>query len=390
MRPTRQALAGLTTAVMLVPQGMAYALLAGLPPIHALYASTVPLWMYAAVGTSGHIAVGPTALDAILVGSALLSVGASEAELPATAALLALLTGGLLLLAGALRLGRLTALLTPAVLGGFTSAAAFIIGLSQLPLLFGVDVQRTRDQLGNALELARALPDADPLTIGLGFVGISFLLWAKRSAPRVPRFLVVVVGSILLTRMGLDVPVIGSVPSGLPVPELPRADLERAVALLPWAGILALVCSMETLSIGRHFDDGTVRPNRELFGVGLANIASGVFGGFNVAAGFSRSAVHANAGATHRLAGAFTALGVIVVLVGLTGPLAGLPRATLAAIILSSLGSFVKTDQARSYAAVDRPSLLVFLVTFALTLGWGIVPGMLLGIAVQQGVLRLR
>ncbi|MCA9573209.1 MAG: hypothetical protein KC656_35480, partial [Myxococcales bacterium] len=321
--------AGATTAVMLVPQVMAYALLAGIDPIHALYASTLPLVAYALVGSSVHLAVGPAALDSILVGSALVAVGSPEGREASDAAVLALLTGGILLVGGVLRLGRLARFLTPDVLAGFTTAAAFLIALSQAPLFVGVALPKTGSTISRTLQLLGSLPDARPAAVGVGGLTVVALLALKARAPRLPRYLLVVLLGIALVAAGVDVPVIGDVPAGLPGLEVPTSPVW--LGLLPWAAVLALVATVEVLSIGTSLadPDAPIEPDREVFGTGLANVAAGLVGGMNVAAGFSRSAVHAEAGATTRLALVVCAAVVAAVLAGLTGPLAMLPNTTL-------------------------------------------------------------
>lgn len=381
---TKNLVAGATTAVMLVPQAMAYALLAGLDPIVGLYASTWPLVAYAVAGRCPQLAVGPAALDAILVGTALGVVGVAGSA--GAAAVLAAMTGALLVLGSSLRMGRFAGILTPSILGGFTTAAAVLIAVSQLPLLLGVKVERAGSLWGSVRSLVAVVGDTQPLVVVLGAVAVGALVGMKRASPRVPRFLVVVLAAIVLSWvLSLDVPVVGAVPGGLSAPRLPGVSWDTVIALIPWAFVLTAISTIETVSIAAHFTAEEDRsPDYDLRGMGLANLIAGVTGGMNVSAGFSRSAVHADAGATRRAALAMTAAVVAVVLVGLTAPLAFLPRAVLAAIIVASLPSFVRLNLARKLWNHDRIGFLGFVATCGASLLIGVVPGLTLGVVVEH------
>ena len=275
-------MAGLTTAVMLIPQAMAYAMLAGLPPIVGLYASTFPLIVYALAGSSRDLAVGPVAMVSLLVATALGPLAESgSGDYVAYAVLLALLVGVLQTAMGLLRAGFLVNFLSHPVVSGFTSAAALIIGFSQLQHLLGLDIPRSHHVHTIVLEALGHISDIQPRTLAIGIVSVLVLVAMKRYVPRWPRALVVVAGStIAVWGLGLreqGVAIVGDVPAGLPAWSLPSFDLGIIEALLPTAIIISLVGFMESISVAKafarrkHYD---VDPNRELLGLGLANLAA--------------------------------------------------------------------------------------------------------------------
>lgn len=381
----RDVLAGLTTAVMLVPQGMAYAMLAGLPPIVGLYASLVPLAVYALLGTSRELAVGPVAMISLLTAQALAPhVEAGHSAL-ALALLLAGLVGAIQLAMGLLRFGAVVNLLSHPVLSGFTSAAAILIGVSQLPALFGVEAARgslatTLATVGGA---AWHLP-----TLAIGLAAAAVLVAAKRWWPAFPRALaVVVLGTVAVVVLGtetLGVRVVGEVPSGLPAPALPPLDGELVRALAPSALLIALVGFMESISVAKAFARKAryeLDPDRELVALGAANLAGAFFGAYPVTGGFSRTAVNAQAGARTPLAGLVTAALVGVTLVALTPLFESLPRAVLSAIVLTAVAGLVDLTEVRTLWRVARGELVLLVLTFVGTLALGIEEGIALGVA---------
>ena len=274
--------AGLTVAVMLVPQGMAYAMLAGLPPIVGLYASLAPLLVYAMLGSSRQLAVGPVAMVSLLTATGVGAVAGGDPELYlAAAVLLAAMVGVIQLGMGLLRLGYLVNFLSHPVLSGFTSAAALIIGLNQLKHLMGVSLERGHHVHVILLDAVRNLNATHWITLAIGLVSIAVLVVLKRWRPGFPGALVAVVGATAAVAvLGLGsagVATVGAVPAGLPKPGLPLLDLELAKALIPTALTISLVGFMESISVAKVFarkhgyrrDAGT-----ELIGLGAANIAA--------------------------------------------------------------------------------------------------------------------
>ncbi|WP_052547086.1 SulP family inorganic anion transporter [Enhygromyxa salina] len=389
--------AGLTTAIMLIPQAMAYAMLAGLPPIHGLYAATIPLLAYAVFGSSRQLAVGPVAMDSLLVA---VGVGAlARAGTPAFIAYaisLAAMVGVIQLGMGLARLGALVNFLSRPVISGFTSAAALIIGLSQLPHLLGIELGRSAHVHELLLAAAQAIHQTSLPTLAIGLGSVVALVLLARLRPRFPRaLLVMVAGTVLVWALGLDargVAIVGEVPRGLPRPALPSLELSTLRELLPTAFAIALVSFMEAISVAKAVVSKYANPdaagptprvdaNRELVGLGAANLFGSLFGGYPVAGGFSRTAVNAQAGARTQLAGVFTALVVILTLALLTPLFHDLPKATLAAIIMTAVFSLVDVEMVRRLWTLERTELGLLILTFVGTLALGIVQGLAMGVA---------
>ena len=379
-------LAGLTTAVMLVPQAMAYAMLAGLDPIVGLYASTLPLALYALVGSSRPLAVGPVAMDSLMVAAGLLPLISNDPEQYATAAaLLALMVGGIQLVMGLIKAGFLVRFLAKPVITGFTAAAAIIIGLSQLKSALGISLPRSQQVHVILLALSEKLGEIHPLTLGITAISVVTLVVLKKVSPRFPRFLLVVAAGTLTTwAFGLDqmgLAVVGEVPAGLPSISLPWVNLELVGQLFPIALAIALVAMMEAISVAKRYDEaGELKPNRELVGLGLANLASAVVGGYPITGGFSRTAVNAQAGAKSPLAGLVTAAVVALVLLFLTQYFYFLPKAVLASIIMSAVIGLVDIQGLRSLWNNNRMDFAVAMAAFVATLTLGIQIGMATGV----------
>jgi len=385
--------AGLTTAVMLIPQAMAYAMLAGLPPTVGLYASTLPLIVYAFMGSSRQLAVGPVAMDSLLVATALAPLATvGGPEYVAYAVTLALMVGVIQAALGLVRAGFLVNFLSQPVVGGFTSAAAIIIGLSQLKHLLGVDIPRSPQAHKVVLAALERVGEVDLYTLALGVAAIVALVWMKKRVPKWPRALLVVAGSTLIVwAFGLDqggVAIVADVPAGLPAPGLPRFDVETLQTLLPAALVISLIAFMEAISVAQALASRNryaVDPNQEFVALGMANIAAGFFRGYPVTGGFSRSAVNDQAGARTGAAGLVTAAVVIITLLFLTELFFYLPKAALAAVIMTAVFGLIDLGKVRQLWAVDRADLTLLGLTFMSTLVLGIQTG--IGIGVGASVL---
>ena len=386
--------AGAVVAVVLAPQGMAYAILAGLPPIIGLYAATVPLLVYALVGSSRHLSIGPVAIVSLLVHVACSKVAPpGTTEYLAAALQLALLTGLLQLLLGTVRAGFMVNFLSRAAVGGFTSAAALLIALSQMKSLLGIFGGSSGSAFQLATGLMSHLGSLHPLTMSLGLGAIGLLLILQRLVPRVPGPLVVVVFGTLLTAMlNLDqagVKTVGDLPHGLPPFSVPVFSIEQLISLLPASLTIAMIGYLESFAVaGIIADKGKYRidPNRELLGLGAANLAAAFFSGYPVTGGFSRTAVNHRAGARTGLAGLVTALIISVILLWFTHLFHYLPTTVLAAIVIIAVASLVETAEAR-YLFRVKPSdgmtfLLTFLVTLAFGVEWGIAAGVVFSLLV--------
>ncbi|MCO4768979.1 MAG: solute carrier family 26 protein [Deltaproteobacteria bacterium] len=389
--------AGITVAVMLIPQAMAYAMLAGLPPVVGLYASVVPLLVYAFVGTSRQLAVGPVAMVSLLTATGVGAIAASGTEAYLAAAiLLALMVGAVQMAMGFLRLGYLVNFLSHPVLSGFTSAAALIIGSSQLKHVMGVSIPRSHHVHSTLIEAWHQLPAANVATVVLG-VGSMVALFALKRVKKLPGPLLVVAGAMLaVVGLGLaerGVALVGAVPSGLPTPSMPTLDMEVLRELIPIGLTISLVAFMESISVAKVFADKhdyRLDPDRELIGLGASNLASALFGGYAVTGGFSRSAVNDQAGAKTPMAAVITALGVAAALLFLTPLFAYLPKAVLAAIILVAVVGLVDLREVKHLWSTDRVDLALLLTTFVATLSFGIEQGILVGVGASMVVFVAR
>ena len=385
--------AGVTVAAMLVPQAMAYALLAGLPPEVGLYAATFPVLAYALFGTSRQLAVGPVAIVSLLTATALGQiVEEGTANYLEAAAMLALLVGVIHIVLGLGRLGFLVNFLSHSVLVGFTAAAAIIIGFSQVKHLLGISVPRQDHFYETVIEVAKGLSDTHGATFALGLSALVALLLLKRVIPRLPGALVVVVASIVAVELfdleSRGVRTVGEIPDSLPTFGLPSIDGSLIGNLLPTAIVITIVGFMESIAVAKVYARRhryQVEPNSELVGLGAANVASGVFGGYPVTGGFSRTAVNDTAGARTPLASIVTAVLVLVTIAFLTPLLTSLPNAVLGAIIVVAVVGLVDVKEMRHIAHVKPTDLVSLSVAFGATLVLGIELG--IGVAVVASML---
>lgn len=391
-------IAGLTVAVMLVPQSMAYASLAGMPPVTGLYSAVVPLVVYALWGTSGSLAVGPVAITALMTSAALAPLaGGDPGRYAALAGLLALLVGAFQVAMGLLRLGKLVTFISHPVLVGFTSAAAIVIATSQVKNLFGLDAGRGEAFPATVAELWQSMSTAHALTIAVSAVSVAGLLLFRRYAPRVPGALLVVAGvtavSALLAFGDRGVRILTEVPAGLPVPALPSLSASDAAALLPAAAAIALVGYMEGIAVAKALAARSrqhVDPDRELVAVGAANVSAGAFQAFPVAGGFSRSAVNFSAGARTPVASLVTAAVVAFTVALLTPAFYHLPYAVLAAIVMVAVLGLVDHRGALAAWRTRRSDGATVVVTFVTTLVFGVEPGLAAGVLFSIGALLWR
>jgi sulfate permease, SulP family len=380
--------AGLTLTVMLVPQAMAYASLAGMPPITGLYASVVALGLYAWLGSSSHVSFGPFALVSLLTAAALepLTTESSPRAI-ALAGTLAILVGLVHLALALARADAVVVLISRPVVVGFTAGVAVIIALSQVRDLFGVDAPRSARFVEATRIAIEAVPRAHLPTVTIGAVSLVLLLLGRRYLPRVPVTLLVSVAGILVV-VSLDlvasgVPVVGSIPSGLPRPTVPDVSLADVARLFPSAVVIALIAYGGNVSIAKAIAERSrevVDPNRELVASGAANLGAGLVTGFPVAASFTRTAVVYEARARTQLAGVVAAVALILVLVTLAPLLESLPRAVLAAIVLIAVLSLFDLAAVRSTFRVDRADGAVLVLTFVATLALGAELGFAVGV----------
>jgi SulP family sulfate permease len=413
-KAVQDGLAGMVVTMLLVPQSLAYAMLAGLPPHVGMYATILPLLAYAAFGSSMTLSVGPVAVASLMTAAAItpLAVPGSQ-EYLVLAVLLALLGGGVLLLLGVLRMGFVANLLSHPVISGFITGSALLIALGQLKPLLGIPAKGDT-ALELAASLARHAAQLHLPTAALGAAAVLALWGARRYladflarlglgvgaaqlTAKLAPMAVVVAAVLLVAVFDLDraagVAVVGSIPRGLPSPSVPVPTGEQIMTLFWPALLIALVGFVESVSVaqslaikrGEHID-----ANAELRGLGAANLASAVAGGFPVTGGFARSVVNFDAGARTPLSGVVSAALMGLVLLGMTGLFERLPLAVLAATILVAVLGLVDIATVREAWRYDRADALAWTGTALGVLSLGVEAGVAVGIALSIGTFLWR
>ncbi len=388
-------LAGITVALVLVPQSMAYAQLAGLPAYYGLYASFLPGIVAALFGSSRQLATGPVAVVSLMTAAALEPIAGANVELyVAYAIILALQVGVIQLILGGLKLGVLVNFLSHPVVIGFTNAAAIIIGTSQLSKIFGVTAEKAAHQYETVWNvLVAATTDTHMLTLGMALFALAIMISMKKFTPKLPNVLIAVAVTTLISwyfkfeEKGGKV--VGVVPDGLPAAKIPDIDFTVALQLFSTAAIISVIGFMEAISIAKAMAARTrqkLDANQELLGQGLGNISSALFQGYAVSGSFSRSAVNINSGAVTGFSAVVTGVVVGITLLFLTPLLYHLPQATLAAVIMMAVTNLIKIEPIRYAWKVQPHDGIVAMVTFALTLlvaphlETGIVTGVVLSL----------
>lgn len=406
--------AGLIVTVMLIPQSLAYAMLAGLPPQVGLYASILPLVAYAALGSSMTLAVGPVAVASLMTASALQPLAlAGSPEYTALAVQLALISGVMLLAFGVLRLGFLAYFLSHPVISGFITGSAVLIAIGQLQYILGVRIVGA-DVVEKLAGLVRSWQHANLPTVITGVATLVFLLLARRAmAPLLQRWgvpaamagllaklapmvaVVVATATVAIGRLDqtAGIAVVGAVPQGLPQLALVLPDAGTLGLLWLPALLIALVGFVESVSVAQSLAlqrQQRIVPNRELLGLGAANIASAVSGGYPVTGGFARSVVNFAAGAHTPLAGVVSAALMALVIAALTGLFHYLPHAVLAATIIVAVTSLVDIATLRRAWRYDRADALSLVGTALGVVALGVEAGILAGVALSLGALVWR
>ncbi|SDY84409.1 MULTISPECIES: SulP family inorganic anion transporter [Rhodonellum] len=391
--------AGLTVGIMLIPQGMAYAMLAGLEPIHGLYAVTVPLILYAIFGTSRQLAVGPVAMVSLLTAAGIASLNASSPEQYLMYALsLAFLVGLIQFGMGVLRLGFVVNFLSHPVISGFTSAAAIIIGLSQIKHLFRINLPSTEYVQEMIVAIYQNIGDIHWITFGIGVLGIIIIKFGKKIHKSFPAPLVAVVLGILLV-WGFDltaqgVKIVGDVPGGLPSFSSPSFDLQTLKTLLPIALTISLVGFAESFAVAKTIQakhkNYRLNSNQELIALGMANFGAAFFKGYPVTGGFSRTAVNNDAGAKTTMSSIFSAILIVLTLLFFTGLFYNLPSAILAAVVLVAVSGLIDFKEPVHLWHKDKSDFAMLVATFLITLTMGIETGIISGMVLSLVVVIYR
>lgn len=392
-------IAGVTVGIILIPQGIAYALIAGLPPIYGLYCALAPQVIYAIFGTSQQVAIGPVAMDSLIVatGVSTLALAGSDSYI-AIAILLALVVGVIQFLMGVLRLGFVVNFLSKPVITGFTSAVALTIGLNQFRNLFGIDFTQT-DQIQYLLiDFWEKYMNVNLHTTFIGIISIAIILFLRNINKKIPNALIVVVLGILIIRLFGDqfseVSIIKDIPSGLPTFSIPEIDTDIIRELMPIALTLVMVGYLETISIGKSLearqDEYRVRPNQELIALGLGNIVGSFFKAYPTTSGFSRSAINQESGATTGMASLISVLMIIITLLFLTPLFYHLPKSVLAAIIIVAVFGLINFREAAFLFKANNLDFWLLTATFFSTLTLGIEYGIMIGVGLSLIILIFR
>ena len=388
----RDVVAGTVLAALLVPQGMAYAELAGVPPVTGLYATLVPLVVYFLLGPSPILVLGPDSAVAPLVAAAIvpLAAGGDASERIALAGVLAIVVGCIMFAGGLARFGFVTELLSVPVRLGYLMGIAATVIVEQLPKLFGFSVDAESFVRG-AIDFVSGLDETNATALALGAGSLVLMLGLRRFAPRVPGVFIAVVGAtVIVAALGLDdrVAVVGSVPAGLPQVGIPDVSFDDLKALVPAAVGIAFVAFADTSVLSRsyagrlHVD---VDQNRELAVLGVANLAAGFAQGFPISSSSSRTAVAEDVGAKSQFAGLAGAAVLALLLIFGTGLLHDLPTATLAAIVIVAVLGFIDIVGARRLLRWRRSEFVLAMVAFGGVALLGVLWGV--GIAIALSLL---
>ncbi|MAY03404.1 MAG: sodium-independent anion transporter [Gammaproteobacteria bacterium] len=399
-------IAAVIVTMMLIPQSLAYALLAGVSPQVGLYASILPLILYAIFGTSRTLSVGPVAVASLMTAAAIGNLGVeNDLDYLNAAIMLAFLSGVFLILMGLLKLGFLANFLSHPVVSGFITASGIIIGFSQLKHILGI--QASGDNLIDLGEtLLTNIADVNLVTMALGFSVLAFLYWSRRGLkrrltalagpvpalqliPRIAPVFAILLSSVVAYAFTLGdygLALVGEIPAGLPSPVLPNFSNGTWVDLIMPAILISIIGYVESVSVGRTLAAKRrqkINPNQELIGLGSANIGSAVSGGFPVTGGFSRSVVNFDAGAETPLASFMTAIAIAIATLTLTGALAFLPNATLAATIIVAISGLIDFGVLKSTWKYAKSDFMAVFATIVITLLAGVEMGVLSGVLIS-------
>jgi sulfate permease, SulP family len=399
-------IAGLVVTVMLIPQSLAYALLAGVPAEVGMYASILPLVAYAIFGTSRTLSVGPVAIASLMTAVALGKVAETgSSDYVSAAVLLAFLSGGFLIALGVLRLGFLANFLSHTVVSGFITASGILIALSQMKHIVGVKAQGdTFFEL--LMSLLQHLPDVNYYALIVGVGVVCFLFWARRGAAGlmaqlgkdlntaqlvakaapVLGIIVTIAGAVIFDLDAKGVALVGEVPAGLPSLHLPVFSLAMVELLIVPAMAISIIGYVESISVGKTLGakrGQRVDGNQELVGLGAANLASSFSGGFPVTGGFSRSVVNFDAGASTQLAGILAAIGIALASLFLTPVLFYLPQATLAATIIVAVTGLIDVSIITKTWKLSKSDFYAVALTILGTLVFGVEAGVAAGVLVS-------
>lgn len=400
--------AGIIVASLLIPQGMAYAMLAGLPPQVGLYASIFPQIVYACLGTASMLSVAPVAVDSLMVATAVSAIAMENTpEYWGYALTLALLVGIIELLIGIFRLGFIANFLSQAVISGFISAAAILIGFSQVKHLLGIKIPQTESFFDTVVSIIQASPNLNIITLGLGIASLALLLYFNRGLGKYLKskgveesiiipltksgpLILVIISSVLVGILNLDqgfgVKVVGEIPRGFPPLTVPNFDLNQIQLLGTSALAISFVGFMEAFSVGQFLASKKrqkVEANQELIALGAANITASLTGGYPITGGLSRSVVNFSAGANTALASIITALFLMLTVLFFTPLFYYLPQTSLAAIILVAVGNLLDFPTLKRLWNYNKLDGITWVSTFVAVLLTSAEQGIIFGVLIS-------
>ena len=389
-------MAGITVGVMLIPQGIAYAVIAGLPPIYGLYTALIPQVVYAVFGTSRQLAVGPAAMDSLIVASGISTLAAVGTEnFISMAITLGFLVGIFQFLFGLFRLGFIVNFMSRPVISGFTTGSAIIIGANQIGNLLGADISRSNHIQSLIGDVLREFENINFLTLTVGIVSVLIIVFAKKYIKKIPASLIVVILGILvsfffnLENKGTEI--IGKIPGGLPEFHLPVFDKSVIYELVTLAITLAFIGFLEAISIGKSIEvkhnNYQVNSNQELIALGMGNMIGSLFQSYPATAGFARTAVNDQSGAKTPLSSFFAALIILLTLLFLTPLFYYLPKTVLASIIIVAAYGLFDFQMPKKLLRFNLRDLIILNVTLLITIFLGIKEGILTGVILSLIIL---
>ena len=392
-------LAGINVGILLIPQGMAYALIAGLPPIYGLYAALTPQIVYAILGTSRQLAVGPVAIDSLIVASGLGIISISNPEQYILMAIsLAFIVGSFQIIMALFRFSFITNLLSKPIINGFVSALAIIIGFSQLKYLLGISLSQTSIIQNILIDIYNNINQINLPTLYLGLSSIFIILFVKKYKPKFPiYFIILILGTFIsyifnLKKIGIDV--VGNIPKGLPEFKIPLLNYDIIIDLFKIGITLAILGYIHAISIAKKIEEKhnyyKINTNQELFALGMSNIIGSFFQSYPISGGLSRSAVNDESGAKSGISAIISAFIVALIIIFFTSYLYYLPKTILSAIIIVAVFNLIDYKFPRKLFSNYIDEFFLLNITFFVTIFYGIIGGILIGILISILIITLR
>tara|TARA_X000000368_G_scaffold179237_1_gene141477 strand:- start:218 stop:1885 length:1668 start_codon:yes stop_codon:yes gene_type:complete len=391
--------AGINVGILLIPQGMAYALIAGLPPIYGLYAALTPQIVYAILGTSRQLAVGPVAIDSLIVASGLGIISVSSPEQYILMAIsLAFIVGSFQIIMALFRFSFITSFLSKPIINGFISALAIIIGFGQLKYLLGISLSQTSLIQNILIDIYNNVNQINLPTLYLGLSSILIILFFKKYKPKFPiYFIILILGTFIsyifnLNKTGIDV--VGNIPKGLPEFKIPLLNYDIIIDLFTIGITLAILGYIHAISIAKKIEEKhnyyKINTNQELFALGMSNIIGSFFQSYPISGGLSRSAVNDESGAKSGISSIISAFIVALIIIFFTSYLYHLPKAVLSSIIIVAVFNLIDYKFPRKLFSNFIDEFFLLTITFFVTIFYGIIGGILIGILISILIITLR